>query len=235
MWTRRSFLGVSAGAALVSGVQPREPMTVTVSLLADALRGIGRDPTKHALSTDIKPLTGVRGTVFGPAVTTKWEPGPGGAGGEEDAVGRFVFQPIDDAPPGSVWVVASGTDEIVSMFGDLIALAAKRRGMAGAVTDSGLRDVAMMESIGFPVFGRATVPYGPGDVIHPVAANVPVVCGGVEIRPGDFVAADADGAIVVPREHVADLEAKADELLARENGVRRAIEDGAPLRRAYNL
>jgi 4-hydroxy-4-methyl-2-oxoglutarate aldolase len=166
-------------------------------------------------------------------VTTKWEPGH--THPDSDAIGRFVFQPIDEAPPGSIWVVASGTGELLSMFGDLIALAAKRRGMTGAVTDSGCRDVATMDDIGFAAFGKGTVCFGPGDVITPVDANVPVLCGGVAVSPGDLVAADRDGVLVIPRDAIDAVLAAGRDLQRREDSVRREIERGVPLRRAYSL
>jgi 4-hydroxy-4-methyl-2-oxoglutarate aldolase len=229
--SRRSFLGAGGGAFLAPAPQSAE--TPSVSLLADALRQVGRDPGELALSPEIKPLTSPGVTILGPAVTTKWEPGRGVPA--SDAVGRFVFQPIDDAPAGSIWVVASGTGELLSMFGDLIALAAKRRGILGAVTDSGCRDVATMDSIGFPAFGKGTVCFGPGDVITPVDANVPVVCGGVAVSPGDLVAADRDGVLVIPRDAIDAVLAACRDLQKREDSVRRQIERGVPLRRAYSL
>jgi 4-hydroxy-4-methyl-2-oxoglutarate aldolase len=231
--SRRTFLGAS-GATLFAATAPVQvAKPPSVSLLADGLRQVGHDPGALALTPDIKPLTGIGGTVMGPAVTTKWELARGVS--LDDAVGRFVFQPIDDAKPGSIWVVASGTEQLLSMFGDLIALAAKRRGMLGAVTDSGCRDVATMDSIGFPAFGKGTVSFGPGDVVTPVGANVPVVCGGVFVHPGDFIAADSDGVLVIPRDGIEAVLAACDELQKREDGVRREIDRGVPLRQAYSL
>ena len=79
------------------------------------------------------------------------------------------------------------------MFGDIIVLACERQGLAGLVTDGGCRDLDPMERLGVPVFARGTCLYGPSGVIRPVAANVPIVCGGVEVVPGDVIAADVDG------------------------------------------
>jgi len=204
------------------------------SLVADALRAVGHDPKKLTMSSDIHPLTSSGAPVAGAAVTTQWEVNRG-EGMEPGAIRKFVFEPIDAAAEGSVWIVASGTDRLLSMFGDLIGLACERRALAGAVTDSGCRDIAAMEAYGFPVFAKGTVLYGPGSVIRPVAANVPVVCGGVTVRPGDLVVADVDGVIVVPREAAADVARAKDELLEKENGVRAKIERGVPLAKAYSL
>jgi 4-hydroxy-4-methyl-2-oxoglutarate aldolase len=121
------------------------------------------------------------------------------------------------------------------MFGDLIGLACQRKGLAGAVTDSGCRDVGEMDAIGFPVFAKGTVLYGPGDVIRPVAADVPVVCGGVDVHPGDVIVADVDGVIVVPKAAVRDVARAKEDLLAKEADVRRKIESGETLAAAYSL
>jgi len=95
-------------------------------------------------------------------------------------------------------------------------LPSKRNGMAGAVTDNGCRDLQTFRDIDFPVYARGAVPYGPSDVARPVAANVPVICGGVEVRPGDKIAADSDGVIVVPYEDETDVLAAAAQIAAKE-------------------
>ncbi len=234
--TRRSLLKASAAlAASPKLASAQEPSLegATASLIADALRAAGRDPRALTMSRDIRLVTTPGKTIVGPAVTTKWELAREGMTAE--SIRRFVFEPVDRAPAGSIWVVASGTDQLLSMFGDLIGLACKQRGLAGAVTDSGCRDVGAMDAIGFPVFAKGTVLYGPGDIIRPVAADVPVVCGGVDVRPGDVIVADVDGVIVVPKDVVADVARAKDELLAKEAEVRRKIESGETLATAYSL
>ena len=86
-----------------------------------------------------------------------------------------------------------------------------------------------------PSGGKRTVLYGPGDVIRPVAANVPIVCGGVDVRPGDVIVADVDGVIVVPQESLAEVARAAAELRDEENDMRRKIESGIPLAEAYTI
>ncbi len=234
--TRRSLLAASAAFASTPRLtlaQASGLEDATASLTADALRTAGRDPRALTMSRDIRPVTTPGKTIVGPAVTTKWELArEGSAAG---SIRKFVFEPVDRAAAGSIWVVESGTDQLLSMFGDLIGLACKRQGLAGAVTDSGCRDVGAMDAIGFPVFAKGTVLYGPGDVIRPVGADVPVVCGGVSVRPGDVVVADVDGVIVVPKEAVAEVAGAMNGLLAKEEGVRRKIENGETLARAYSL
>lgn len=237
--SRRSFLG--AGAALaaatasaqVDSASPTRLPGVSVSTLADALSRIGRNPMSLSMTPDIKPLTATGATVIGPAVTTKWQAGKGRMTVED--VRQFMFEPLDNATSGSTWVVAGGTERMLSLFGGVIGMACKRNGMAAIVTDNGCRDLGAFEEIGLPVFAKTSVPYGPADIIKPVAANVPVVCGGVEVKPGDFVAADIDGIIVIPKEVYADVMDAAADILAKEQMVLEKIVAGESLSQAYTF
>ena len=84
------------------------------------------------------------------------------------------------------------------------------------------------------MFGKATVQYGPpNNFIRPVAGNVPVICGGTEVRPGDLVAADGDGVVVMPRERLAELEKAVMAHQAKEDHIRERIRNGVPLKKAY--
>jgi len=238
--SRRSFLATGAAIVAASGVsvatqsaQSAEHHGATVSTLADALSRVGRDPMMLAMTPDVKPLTTNVGTIIGPAVITKWQAGDTRMTADE--IREFMFEPLDHAAPGSVWIVAGGTERMLSLFGGVIGIACKRNGLAGAVTDNACRDVAAFEEAGFPVFGMTSVPYGPGTFARPVAANVPVVCGGVEIHPGDQVAADSDGVIVIPGDIFADVMDAASDILSKERQVLDKIEAGVSLAEAYTL
>lgn len=203
------------------------------TLIMDALIRLGHDRMKLALSSDLKPVFKSSGTIIGPAVTTKYEQTRGN--GSIEDIRKYVFKPVDDAEPGAIWVTGAGTDQLLSMFGDLIVQACKKKGLAGLVTDSGCRDIEAMEAIGLPVYARGPVLYSPGSVISPVAANVPVICGGVEVRPGDIVVADVNGVLAFPREALPDVVAKRKELGDKEALTRRLIEQGEPLTTAYQF
>lgn len=201
------------------------------TLIIDALIRLGHDRTKMAMDGAVKSMFPTRGTIIGPAVTTKYEQARATA--TLDDIRNYVFKPVDTAPPGAVWVTESGTDQMLSMFGDVIVLACQKKGMSGLVTDSGCRDIEGMEEIGLPVYAKGVCLYGPGSVITPVAANVPVICGGVEIKPGDIVAADINGVMAFPADALPDVVAKKRELEEKEEKSRRQIEQGASLEEGY--
>lgn len=105
------------------------------------------------------------------------------------------------AQPGDVLVVATLGESDHGVFGELLATQCQAHGLAGIIIDAGVRDVAEIRAMGFPVWSRTISARGTGKT-RPGWVNVPVVCGQMLVNPGDAVIADDDGVVCVAAEHV---------------------------------
>jgi 4-hydroxy-4-methyl-2-oxoglutarate aldolase len=120
---------------------------------------------------------------------------------------------VEVCQPGDVLVVSPTTPSDAGYFGELLATALRYRGVRGLIIDAGCRDVAELQAMGFPVWSKCISAFGTvketlGDV------NVPIVCAGQRIDPGDVIVADDDGAVVVRRGDAAEV---ADASTSRED------------------
>ncbi len=139
---------------------------------------------------------------------------------------------LDDVSPGSVIVLDNGGREDVTVWGDILTELAHRKGIAGTVIDGINRDVALCLELGYPVYSRDSWMRTGKDRVQVEATQVPVTIGGARISPGDLLRGDADGVVVIPKEHEEKILATAEEIQAAEDAIRASVRDGMSLRDA---
>ena len=131
---------------------------------------------------------------------------------------------IDQGGPNSVYVMVVENGVDIAGMGGLMGTAMAARNFSGAVIDGGVRDVAYLQKIGFPVFALGIVPSTSIHHYRFAGANVPVVCDGVSVSAGDLIVADADGVVVVPRAKAAEVLAIAQDMDFKEHSMYAVIE-----------
>jgi regulator of RNase E activity RraA len=131
---------------------------------------------------------------------------------------------IDSGGPNSVYVMAVENGVDIAGMGGLMGTAMAARNFSGAVIDGGVRDVAYLQKIGFPVYALGIVPSTSVNHYRFAGTNVPIVCDGVPVSGGDIVVADADGVVIVPRTKAADILVVAQEMDFKEHSMYAYIE-----------
>ena len=172
---------------------------------------------------NIKPLDH-RFRVTGRAFTILYGP----AGKPAGTVGDY----IDDVPPGAVVVLDNGGRENATVWGDILTWVAHRRGVAGTVIDGACRDTHLSRDLNYPVYSRSYSMRTGKDRVQVEAMNIVVNIGDARVAPGDLLRGDADGVLVIPREHEDAVLAAAEEIDSIEQQIRALIDQGKTLAEA---
>jgi regulator of RNase E activity RraA len=135
-----------------------------------------------------------------------------------------MLEAIDQGSTDSVYVMALEDGEDIAGMGGLMGTAMAARGYSGAVIDGGVRDVAYLRKIGFPVFATGIVPSTSVHHYRFAGAQIPLVCNGVPVSPGDIVVADSDGVAVVPRAQAQTVLTLAQQMDFKEHSMYAVIE-----------
>ena len=137
----------------------------------------------------------------------------------------MIHAAIEVCRPGDALVVATTSESTDGMFGELLATSCRAHGIVGLVIDAGVRDVADLTEMDFPVWSKAvsaqgTVKASPGSV------NVEIVCAGAPVRPGDVIVGDQDGVVVVKRETAAEIARLGAARIEKEEKSRERLKAG---------
>ena len=159
--------------------------------------------------------------IAGPAYTVHYVP----TGVVKGTVGDF----LDDVAPGEVVVIDNAGRTHCTVWGDLMTIAAHRKGIAGTVIDGVCRDVPRIRELSYPIYTRGHFMVTGKDRVQVDGINLPVCVGGIQVRPGDIVVADDSGVLVVPLEKAEEVLAAAREIAEAEDFIERALEQGETL------
>lgn len=198
----------------------KELQKTPTASISDALDRVG---VKGFMSHKIKPAFEFQ-RVVGPAVTVKQIPT------HEREIPLRALEAIDSAEPGAVMVIAveGGDADDIALWGGLMSLASKVRGVCAAVLDGGVRDLVEIREIGFPVFSRSIVPSTSVGRMRVVGVNVPVSCGNVLVKPGDIIIGDWDGVVVIPLEKLNEVMEIARQIDETERKEAEELRRGTP-------
>ena len=144
-------------------------------------------------------------------------------------------QAVEQIRPGEILVIEARGDITAGTIGDILALRAQVRGAAGIVTDGAIRDSRALRETGIPVYHGGSHPAAAGRRHVPWEANVTVACAGVTVQPGDILAGDADGVVVVPRGIAGEVAADAAEQERQEEFIADRVTAGESVEGLYPL
>ena len=195
--------------------------------IADAVETVTGE--RGWMNPDMKPLFDTK--IVGQAVTALMKPG---LKNDKRTYTPYHLEILDEARPGSVLVYVMEDALEIAAIGNLMTTTAQIRGLEGIVIDGAARDIAAIKKMQFPVFTRAVSPATSVGRMIPVGKQIPVKCGGVMVRPGDYIIGDPDGVVVVPQDSAEevlallteydDKESKMMPIIKREKSILKAIE-----------
>lgn len=196
-------------------------MKLSTTNVSDALDALGLKGATYGINA----VWPTMGKIVGAAVTVKIV-----AAGLTSGKTHLGVNAIDLAGPGDVILIDNSGRLDTSCWGGILANGAKAKGISGVVIDGACRDVDDYVAIDFPVYARGTVVSTARGRIMEQSTNEMVQFGGVQVRPGDIVMGDKSGVVIIPRERLEDVLAKAEELWRKEEDMIAEIRSGKSMK-----
>ena len=207
-----SNVGSTSDAELISQFR-----RVEVASVSDALEQI--TGKKMYMTHRVQPIFTAKFAGFARTVLLKKDEGT-----KDPEALSGMLEAIDQGATDSVYVMTVEDGEDIAGMGGLMGTAMASRGYAGAVIDGGVRDVAYLRKIGFPVFATGIVPSTSVHHYRFGGAQIPMICNGVMVNPGDIVVADSDGVAVVPKAQAQAVLTLAQQMDYKEHSMYAVIE-----------
>ncbi len=193
-----------------ASITPKPNSRITTSQLSDSLRKI---TGQTGVLTGLKPLDS-RFKISGKATTVKTSANDWGT----------VIKGIYAAEKGNILVISCDGDE-PAVWGELASTTAQKEGIAGTVIYGASRDIKGIKKLEYPVFSRAVIPNA-GNPLAEGQVNIPVICGGTIVNPGDFIMGDECGVVSVPFEITEEVIEGACKILDNEDHIVRRLNHG---------
>jgi len=190
---------------------------VEVASVSDALEQL--TGKRMYMSHRMHPISTAKFAGFARTVLLKKD-----EGNSDPAALNGMLAAIDEGSADSVYVMVVEEGEDIAGMGGLMGTAMAARGYAGAVIDGGVRDVAYLRKIGFPVYATGIVPSTSVHHYRFGGSQIPVTCDGVIVNAGDIVAADSDGVVIVPRARAPEVLKLAQQMDFKEHSMYAVIE-----------
>lgn len=190
---------------------------------------------RNQMVQDVQQLSPHSETMVGEAFTLRYIPA------REDLNQIDVFRDrshpqrkaVEECPPGAVFVIDSRKDARAASAGSILITRLMKRGVAGVVTDGGFRDAAEIAQLDMPSFHQR--PSAPTNLTchQALDINVPIGCGDAPVFPGDIVAGDADGVVIIPADRADEIADEAHEMTVFEDFVTERVNDGQSILGLY--
>lgn len=162
--------------------------------------------------------------IVGPAFTLKYIP----VGVKKGTVGDY----IDLAHPGDVFVLDNGSRTDCTVWGGILSVTAKLKGIAGTIIDGVCRDVEEIYEQKYPIFSRGSFMVTGKDRVQLEAMNIPICIANVQVKPMDIIIADDSGVIIVPQEKAEEVLELSQNIAEKEKQIEQAVKEGLSLREA---